>query len=295
MLTAQVGANGSGKSTLVKVLLGLYNGHEGLRGDVLVNGQRIGDYDMSTVYARAAVVMQDFKRYNLSLRENVGIGKSSRMYDEAALEQALAKGGAKEVEAQVGLDAKLNATSTSEVGTNRFGPFSDENDSKNKKRRGGKAQTAKKTEKIEEEKGRDESEADPQTKETDDERDDDETDDDATPSTTETSAVSKIARAAVGFLSSFVQDHRAMKRHLLNLERERNKTSTSISGGQWQRVALSRAFLRPNCDVVAFDEPSSNLDPVAEHDLFKTLHHLSESQEDGHRVTTVYVSAAAGA
>lgn len=39
------------------------------------------------------------------------------------------------------------------------------------------------------------------------------------------------------------------------------------SGGQWQRVALARAFLRDQADFMILDEPSSDLDPEAEHDV----------------------------
>ncbi|WP_420539511.1 ABC transporter ATP-binding protein [Paenibacillus polymyxa] len=41
-----------------------------------------------------------------------------------------------------------------------------------------------------------------------------------------------------------------------------------LSGGQWQRIAIARAFLR-QADIYILDEPSSFLDPVAERDLLK--------------------------
>ncbi|MFG2039139.1 ABC transporter ATP-binding protein [Dactylosporangium sp. NPDC048998] len=44
-----------------------------------------------------------------------------------------------------------------------------------------------------------------------------------------------------------------------------------LSGGQWQRVALARAFLRQACDVLILDEPSSGLDPDAEHEIHRRL------------------------
>ncbi len=48
-------------------------------------------------------------------------------------------------------------------------------------------------------------------------------------------------------------------------------TGVVLSGGQWQRVAAARAFLRTSSDVLVLDEPSSGLDPVAEADLLSSL------------------------
>jgi len=51
-----------------------------------------------------------------------------------------------------------------------------------------------------------------------------------------------------------------------------------LSGGQWQRLAISRTFMRAidNDDVrlLCFDEPSSALDPKAEFELFERLRNL---------------------
>ncbi|KAF8151968.1 P-loop containing nucleoside triphosphate hydrolase protein [Mycena galopus ATCC 62051] len=49
----------------------------------------------------------------------------------------------------------------------------------------------------------------------------------------------------------------------------------SLSGGQMQRIALSRTFMRDDgVGLLCFDEPSASLDPTAEHDLFERLRKL---------------------
>ncbi|MGI5130297.1 ABC transporter ATP-binding protein [Pseudonocardia sp. CA-107938] len=45
----------------------------------------------------------------------------------------------------------------------------------------------------------------------------------------------------------------------------------SLSGGQWQRVALARTFMRENRDLLILDEPSSGLDAEAEHEIHRSL------------------------
>jgi ATP-binding cassette, subfamily B, bacterial len=65
---AVVGANGAGKSTLIKLLCGL---HRPDAGAVLVDGGDPGTDDH--LRRRVAVIFQEFVRYHLTLRENVGM------------------------------------------------------------------------------------------------------------------------------------------------------------------------------------------------------------------------------
>jgi ATP-binding cassette subfamily B protein len=48
---------------------------------------------------------------------------------------------------------------------------------------------------------------------------------------------------------------------------------SDLSGGQWQRLALARAFFR-DAQLVILDEPTASLDPRAEADLFATVRDL---------------------
>lgn len=64
---------------------------------------------------------------------------------------------------------------------------------------------------------------------------------------------------------------------------------SDLSGGQWQRVALARSFFR-DAPLVILDEPSSSLDPRAEHALFTTLRDVLDGRTAlfiSHRFSTV--------
>jgi ATP-binding cassette subfamily B protein len=49
------------------------------------------------------------------------------------------------------------------------------------------------------------------------------------------------------------------------------EAGVTLSGGQWQRVAVARALVRDTSDLVILDEPSAGLDPEAEHALHCAL------------------------
>ncbi|MFF3441940.1 ABC transporter ATP-binding protein [Streptosporangium sp. NPDC002721] len=54
-------------------------------------------------------------------------------------------------------------------------------------------------------------------------------------------------------------------------EKDDPDTGVAFSGGQWQRLALARAFLRDNRELMILDEPSSGLDAQAEHEMHTAL------------------------
>lgn len=101
-----VGSNGSGKSTLVKLLLRLYSPSKGSEKaaaqntpeGILIDNEPASSYPESSLRQSMAVLSQGNLIYpGFSLGENIGLGFSRLMFDEAALAVAADKAGAKEV------------------------------------------------------------------------------------------------------------------------------------------------------------------------------------------------------
>jgi ATP-binding cassette subfamily B protein len=65
---------------------------------------------------------------------------------------------------------------------------------------------------------------------------------------------------------------------------------TELSGGQWQKIALARAFMREDADILVLDEPTAALDAEAEHAVFESFRRLAEGKTTiviSHRFPTV--------
>jgi ATP-binding cassette subfamily B protein len=68
------------------------------------------------------------------------------------------------------------------------------------------------------------------------------------------------------------------------------KDGRELSGGQWQKVALSRAFMRMQADVLVLDEPTASMDAGAEAQIFEHFRKLTKDKIAiliSHRFSTV--------
>ena len=68
------------------------------------------------------------------------------------------------------------------------------------------------------------------------------------------------------------------------------KDGKELSGGQWQKVALSRAFMRNQADILILDEPTAAIDAKAEADIFAHFAELTANRISiiiSHRFSTV--------
>jgi ATP-binding cassette subfamily B protein len=63
-----------------------------------------------------------------------------------------------------------------------------------------------------------------------------------------------------------------------------------LSGGQWQKIALARGFMREEADLLVLDEPTAALDAEAEHAVFERFRQLTQGRTTiiiSHRFPTV--------
>ena len=161
---AIVGENGAGKTTLVKLLIGLYVPDA---GEIYMVDGDMDKRPPEEVQSRVAAVFQDYAKFDLKLRENIGFGQLDAMSDDTRLQNAAHQADILDIHADLndGWDGYLGR---------KFG-------------------------------------------------------------------------------------------------------DRDLSGGQWQKVALGRAYLK-DADLVVLDEPTSALDPKAELALFERFVDLTENR-----------------
>ncbi|BEI91601.1 uncharacterized protein CcaverHIS019_0404210 [Cutaneotrichosporon cavernicola] len=245
---AVVGFNGSGKTTLVRALLGLHS-HS---GTLLINDIPFEDFDTATLHFRMSCLFQDYDRYNLPVRQNVGFGNTDKMENDEALNSALERGGASTVVQGIGgLDRWLSSFSA-----RRHGHGSNKMD-------GGALATP-----LAANSGA------------------------ATPAA-DTNTDSKVISAIDSNGAVVVSTSASQTDGPVASESNGDSNSDNpamLSGGQWQRIALARAFLRHGeTDLIVLDEPSASLDARTEKELFDTVHSLTKRGENG-RTTCIFIS-----
>jgi ABC-type multidrug transport system fused ATPase/permease subunit len=194
-----IGPNGSGKSTILKLITRLYDPDE---GQILIDGRDIKTLKLEDLRATISVLFQDYTHFQLSIKDNIGLGCPSHADDTEKIEEAARMGGADEFVANLpdGFDTYLDR------------PVSD--------------------------------------------------------------IYAGLPEGTKTLFGRSVDYNRVR-----GVGRMARQTKTALSGGQMQRIALSRTFMRSFDDerpigLLLFDEPSASLDPVAEHDLFERLRKL---------------------
>ncbi|HVE92001.1 MAG TPA: ABC transporter ATP-binding protein [Actinomycetota bacterium] len=160
-VVALVGENGSGKTTLAKILAHLYQPQ---KGRILWDGTDTSQCDRQGLRRSIALIFQDFVRYKLPARDNIGMGRHDRASD---------------------LDAVV--TAAQRVGAHDF-----------------------------------------------------------------------LSKLPNGYDTLLTKEF---------------KGGRDLSVGQWQRVALGRAFFR-DAPFIILDEPTAALDPRAEYELFERVRDL---------------------
>ncbi|GCE14546.1 ABC transporter ATP-binding protein [Tengunoibacter tsumagoiensis] len=177
---ALVGHNGAGKTTLVKLLTRLYDPDE---GDILIGGKNIKDYDLKTLRQHIGVIFQDYVNYQMTVRENIGVGRIEEIENDELVRNAAGKSGVNMI-------------------------------------------------------------------------------------------IEKLPQGYDTTLGRWFKDVRE---------------STQLSGGEWQKIALARAFMR-EAHILVLDEPTSALDARAEYEVFQHFRALIQKRTAlfiSHRFSTV--------
>jgi len=94
---ALIGENGAGKTTLVKLLARLY---DPTAGAILLDGVDLREYDVDSLRKEIGVIFQDYMRYDMIAKENVGFGRIEEMENQARIQDAARKSLAEPMIAQ---------------------------------------------------------------------------------------------------------------------------------------------------------------------------------------------------
>lgn len=91
---ALVGLNGAGKTTLLKLITRLYDVDS---GKIAIDGIPLPEIDLGELHHNIGVLNQDFARYQLSARDNIGFGNLPERENQERIEQAALDSGADKV------------------------------------------------------------------------------------------------------------------------------------------------------------------------------------------------------
>ena len=262
---ALVGLNGAGKSTLVKLICGLY---EPTRGAVHWNGADIRDLDPDTLRARISAVFQDYMSYEMSAAENIAIGDLNALEDEQRLREAAAGAGVDRVLDALpqGYQTMLSRIFVPEQSTGSDAP---------------PPRRVRWTRRLRRDSDRRPGIAHPVSPAADHA---------VSPATNHSTTGHPTSPTAnhptTGHPTSPTADHPATDRATTIA----TTPGVTLSGGQWQRLALARAVLRADADLLILDEPASGLDAIAESEIARSLQRLRSGRSSlliSHRLSAM--------
>jgi len=95
---ALIGENGAGKTTLVKLLARLY---EPTAGRILLDDVDLREYDVHDLRREIGVIFQDYMRYDMLVRDNIGFGRIEELRNQERIESAAHKSLAETVVSQL--------------------------------------------------------------------------------------------------------------------------------------------------------------------------------------------------
>lgn len=87
---ALFGRNGSGKSTLIKLLLGYYLVEEDM---IKMNGIPLNKVNIDSLHKLTGILFQDYCKYELSVKDNVGFGNIDEIDNEVQIRESLEEAG----------------------------------------------------------------------------------------------------------------------------------------------------------------------------------------------------------